>query len=50
MTRKCTFLAIVDGTSKWFESYAIDRQDAIAQMRDMYLEGAEIEVVLFRYV
>lgn len=50
MPRKCSFLAIIDGFSKWYESYAIDRSDAIAQMREIYTTDAQIEVVLFRHV
>lgn len=50
MTKPCTFLAIVDGVSKWWDSFAIDRQDAIAQMRGIYGDCASVEVVLFRHV
>lgn len=50
MAKSCTFLSIVDGVSKFWDSCAIDRQDAIAQMRDIYGDHAEIEVVLFRHV
>lgn len=50
MPRKCQFLAIVDGFSKWYESYAIDRADAIAQIREIYTTGASVDVVCFSHV
>lgn len=49
MAKACTFLAIVDGASKWWDSFAIDRNDAIAQMVAIYGD-AHIEVVCFRHV
>lgn len=48
--RKCQFLAIVDGVSKWYTSYCIDRFDAIAQMREIYMTDSTIEVVCFSHV
>lgn len=47
--KPCQFLAIIDGVSKWFDSYAVDRFDAIAQIREIYTEDAEIDVVCFSY-
>lgn len=37
-------------TSKWWDSFAIDRLDAIAQMAAIYGEDANVEVVCFRHV
>lgn len=48
--RKCQFLAVVDGVSKWYDSYCVDRFDAIAQMKEIYTEGSEINVVCFSFV
>lgn len=50
MPKPCTFLAIVDGVPKWWNSYAIDRYDALAQMREIYTDTSDINVVLFRHV
>ncbi len=47
MAKHVTFLAIVDGVSKFWDCYAIDRADAIAMLREIYTVGAEIDVVLF---
>ena len=49
MPKSCQFLAIVDGVSKWYNSYCIDRFDAIAQIREIYTTDAEIEVVCFSF-
>lgn len=48
MVKKCKFLAIVDGIGIWFDSYAIDRFDAIAQIKEIY--SGEVDVRLFQYV
>lgn len=50
MAKRCTFIAIIDGVSKWFESYAIDRADAKSQIEEIYTEGIEIEIYCFRHL
>ncbi len=50
MRRPCSFMVVIDGQfSKFYDSYCIDRQEAIAQMREIYTADSEIEVYLFRH-
>ena len=53
MAKRCKFLAVCrngGSFSKWYESYCIDRFDAIAQMAEIYTVESEIEVVRFEYL
>lgn len=51
MPRKCSFMVVVEGEfTKFYSSFAIDRFDAIAQMREIYGEHVALDVVLFQHV
>lgn len=43
-------MALVDGSAKFMSSVAIDRSDIIAQLSEIYSEGASIEIFLLKEV
>jgi hypothetical protein len=43
-------MAYIDGVSKFMETYAIDRQDIIAQLAEIYTADASIEIFLLKKV
>lgn len=49
MRKAVTFMAIIDGVGKFFESYCIDRAEAHSQIAEIYT-AEHIEIVLFQYV
>ena len=49
MIKRFKFMAVVDGaTGRMMETYAIDRDDIAAQLREIFTEGALIEIFLLQ--